>query len=52
VELEAGVSVKSYSTHVALNEGYTYAFKVKARNSVGYGTLSVQVSILAAQIPD
>jgi hypothetical protein len=52
VELKAGISEKSYSTHVTITEGYTYAFKVRARNSVGYGILSAQISILAAQIPD
>jgi hypothetical protein len=35
-----------------LTEGHTYAFKVEARNSVGYGDLSAEVSILAGQLPD
>jgi hypothetical protein len=35
-----------------LTEGYTYAFKVQARNSVDLGDLSTEISILAAQIPD
>jgi hypothetical protein len=35
-----------------LTEGHTYAFKVEARNSVGYSDLSAEVSILAAQLPD
>jgi hypothetical protein len=39
-------------TAVNLYSGSTYAFKVKARNSVGFGAFSDPVSILAAQIPD
>jgi hypothetical protein len=39
-------------TATSLYSGVTYKFKVKARNSVGYGDLSQEIAILAAQIPD
>jgi len=35
-----------------LTPGNTYKFKVQSRNSVGYGQLSSEVAILAAQVPD
>jgi hypothetical protein len=52
IELDNAIAIKSYTTSITLIEGHTYAFKVKARNSVGYGELSSEVSILAAQIPE
>lgn len=52
IELDTGITVKTYTTTVALIEGHTYSFKTMSRNSVGYGELSDPVSILAAQIPD
>jgi hypothetical protein len=35
-----------------LNIGSVYEFKVRARNSFGYGDFSEIVAILAAQTPD
>jgi hypothetical protein len=51
-ELDAGITQKSYTTTISLTQGHTYAFKVQARNTVGYGELSAEHSILAAQLPD
>jgi hypothetical protein len=48
IELDTGITVKTYTTTVALIEGHTYSFKTMSRNSVGYGELSDPVSILAA----
>lgn len=42
----------TYVSPEILTQGFTYAFKVQARNQVGYGDFSSEVSILAAQIPD
>ena len=52
VELASGVTETEYTTSVTLTQGQTYTFKVKARNSVGFGQYSAEVSILAAQVPD
>jgi hypothetical protein len=40
VELDTGITPKSYQTTIALSQGHTYAFKVQARNSVGYSLFS------------
>jgi hypothetical protein len=49
--LATGLISREY-TATGLYSGTTYGFKVKARNSVGYGELSDEILILAAQIPD
>jgi hypothetical protein len=41
-----------YLTSVTLNAGTTYVFKVQARNSVGFSNDSVELSVLAAKLPD
>jgi hypothetical protein len=52
VELESGVTSQFYLTSVTLNAGTTYVFKVQARNSVGFGSDSAELSVLAAKLPD
>jgi hypothetical protein len=52
VELEAGVTTQYYLTSVTLSAGTTYVFKVQARNSVGLSGDSVELSVLAAKLPD
>ena len=37
---------------MALTPGVTYQFEISARNTVGSGSNSVAISILAAKIPD
>ena len=37
---------------MVLTPGVTYKFKVSARNTVGSGSYSLPVSILAAKTPD
>ena len=43
---------RHYTTTVALTPGLTYAFKVRARNTVGLSLYSEPISILAAHEPD
>ena len=50
--LTTGVTTEYYVTSVVLTAGVTYQFKVSARNSVGSGSYSEAISILAAKIPD
>ena len=50
--LNGAVIDRFYTTTVTLNPGTTYAFKVKARNTVGASEFSQPVSILAAKVPD
>ena len=50
--LATGVTTEYYVTSVVLTAGVTYQFQVSARNSVGSGSYSVAISILAAKIPD
>jgi hypothetical protein len=52
VELEAGVTSQFYQTSVILSAGTTYVFKVQARNSVGYSSDSIELSVIAAKLPD
>lgn len=49
--LESALTEREY-TAVDLYSSVTYTFKVRARNSVGFGPFSSELSILAAQIPD
>lgn len=49
--LADGVTQTTYTTPV-LTSGTTYAFKIEARNAVGYSTYSTQTSVLCATIPD
>lgn len=51
VPLATGVYTRNFLA-TDLTAGTTYKFKVQARNSFGYSDLSVEVSILAAQVPD
>jgi hypothetical protein len=37
---------------VALTKGQTYQFKVRAHNSIGYGSLSDALAIVAADKPN
>lgn len=48
VELAPAVNGWSYNTDDSLVQGRTYKFRVQARNSVGYGAFSGDLSILAA----
>lgn len=48
VLLESNVLTEHYTTTVALTVGRTYAFKIRARNTVGLSLYSEVVSILAA----
>ena len=45
------VTINMYTTSVSLTSGRTYAFIIKARNSVGESASSQSISILAAQAP-
>lgn len=45
--LETGVTTQTY-TAISLASGETYKFKVQARNVIGYGDFSEELSILAA----
>jgi hypothetical protein len=51
VVLASGLTVKEYVTSVALTSGRTYAFKVEARNAVGYSLVSVPLYVLTAIVP-
>jgi hypothetical protein len=51
IELVSALTEREYTT-TGLYSGLTYSFKVRARNSVGYGVLSDSFEILAAQVPD
>lgn len=51
VQVEDGITQRQ-STTTGLTSGTTYKLKVRARNSVGYGPFSTEISILAAQVPD
>jgi len=48
--LATGITMTSY-TASSLTSGATYTFKVTARNAVGLGTDSSEVSIMADKIP-
>ena len=48
--LASGITATSY-TASSLSAGVTYTFKVTARNVVGLGADSSEVSIIAASIP-
>jgi hypothetical protein len=50
IELDSGVTAESY-TAIGLTQGLTYKFKVEARNTYGFSTLSSEVSILCATVP-
>ena len=50
VDLVTDETSLSY-TVLALTQGRLYNFKIQARNSVGYGPFSDEISILAAEIP-
>lgn len=52
VFLEEGVPTRYYTTTVTLEKGVTYAFMVRARNTVGLSLYSEPISILVAQPPD
>jgi hypothetical protein len=52
VELESSVTTQFYLTSVTLSAGTTYAFKVQARNTVGFSSDSSELSVLAAHLPD
>ena len=49
--LASNILTRSY-TVTSLSPGITYSFVVKSRNSVGFSTNSLAVSVLAAQTPD
>ena len=49
--LASDVTTQYYVTSVVLTPGVTYQFKVSARNTVGSGSYSVPISILAAKTP-
>jgi len=51
VSLVTGLTERHY-TVAGLYSGSTYTFKVRARNAVGYGEFSTELSVLAAQKPD
>lgn len=51
-ELVNSLIDKEYTTLIDLIEGNTYTFKVKARNTVGFGLYSLTTSILVAQRPN
>lgn len=51
IEVESGVTTQYY-LKTDLTPGTTYAFKVQARNAVGFSLDSQEVSILAAKIPE
>jgi hypothetical protein len=46
--LESGITTKTYTTTVTLTSGRTYKFKIESRNTVGYSSMSTELSILAA----
>lgn len=48
IELDSGITLKSYETTVLLTPGAIYNFKVEARNSVGYSLQSDALAILCA----
>ncbi len=48
VNLEEGVTTKSYQTQVVLTPGAVYKFRVQARNSVGFSLPSSELTILCA----
>jgi len=51
VPLATGVYTRNFIA-TGLTAGTTYKFKVQGRNTFGYSALSVETSILAAQVPD
>lgn len=51
VNLATSITQKTFTYATGLSAGGTYAFKVMAKNSVGYSPLSVALSILVAQVP-
>ena len=52
VVLSNAVTGLSYSTSATLTPNTVYKFKLESRNSYGFSTLSSEVSIRAAKIPD
>jgi hypothetical protein len=50
--LISNYQVEYYTTVVVLVPGENYKFKVQARNAVGYGSFSDEVTIRAAKIPE
>lgn len=52
VELDSGILDGYYTTIETLLPGENYKFKVQARNAVGFGAFSDEVTIRAARIPD
>lgn len=50
-QVVAGLKLNTYTAY-GVTTGSYYKFKVKAQNKVDYGDASVEVSILAAQVPD
>ena len=51
VNLTSGLTSKSFTYGSGLTAGGTYAFRVMARNSVGFIPFSAAISILVAQGP-
>jgi hypothetical protein len=52
VVLETEILTKSYSTTFTITAGRTYTFRIEARNSVGYSSISSTLSVLAATVPN
>ena len=50
--LDSSVTGLSYSTSATLTPNTVYKFKLESRNSYGFSTLSSEISIRAAKIPD
>ena len=51
IQAAVGVTTTSY-TKTGLTAGTTYNFKVKARNVIGFGSLTSAFTIVAAVVPD
>lgn len=49
-----GISSRSFQTTLSqvIGPGITYTFKVQARNAIGLSEHSVELSVLAAVLPD
>lgn len=52
IEVATGVTETAYLTTMEVVAGTPYKFKVRARNSVGFGLYSEPVEIIAAHPPD
>jgi hypothetical protein len=50
--LKAGLTSTSHTTDFTILAGENYKFKVQARNLVGYGSLSDEIIIRAAEVPE